>query len=157
MLRTLVLLGLATVGLLALWSRPLLVAGLGLMFGLWFLVERGRLRARLRRLAETREGDALEGFVKSLPIRELDTWVVRAVFEQVRNYLTEHPGFPLRASDQLVKDLRIDPDDLEDLAIEIAQRSGRVLDHCERNPYYNKVTTVEDIVRFFCAQPKIAA
>jgi hypothetical protein len=49
----------------------------------------------------------------------------------------------------------VDAEDLDDvLAAEIAQRTGRSLSGSENNPYYGKVVTVEDLIRFFCAQPK---
>ena len=94
----------------------------------------------------------------ALPVRELDTLVVRAVFEEVRNHITADGGIPvpLRPSDRLADDLRIDPDDLDDLAHQIAQRSGRKRGESTANPYYDKVATVEDLIRFFCAQPKDA-
>jgi hypothetical protein len=54
----------------------------------------------------------------------------------------------------LEHDLRIDADDLEEVvAVEIAERAGRSLQDTTRNPYFKRVHTVKDLVRFFCAQP----
>jgi hypothetical protein len=113
---------------------------------------------RLRTIGESRAGDSICTFVRALAIRELDTWVVRAVFEQLQNHLRDsYAQFPLRPSDHLFEDLRIDPDDLdEELLGQIAQRSGRSLSDCRANPYHGKVATVEDLIRFLCAQPKNA-
>jgi hypothetical protein len=59
----------------------------------------------------------------------------------------------VRASDSLLNDLKNDSDDVEDLLLDIAERSGRSLDKTENNPYYGKVRTVSDLVFFINAQP----
>ena len=52
--------------------------------------------------------------------------------------------------------LEIDDEDLDmDLVAEIGQRTGRSMENAEKNPYYGKVSTVEDLVLFFNLQPKI--
>jgi len=113
-------------------------------------------RMRLRAIAQSRPGESICTYSRALPIRELDAWLVRAVFEQLQPYLPNgQSSFPIRPADRLVEDLRVDSDDLDDvLAPEIAQRTGRSLADCTKNPYYGKVVTVEDLIRFFCAQPK---
>lgn len=114
-----------------------------------------RHRRRLARLAESRPDESICTFVRALPIRELDTWVVRATFESLRQHLRGmHDAFPLRPSDLLVHDLRMDPEDLEDLVIEIAGRAGRNLKGAKANPYFDRVVTVEDLINFLCAQPR---
>ncbi len=69
-----------------------------------------------------------------------------------------HPSFPVRASDRLMEDLRLDDDDLDfDLAMQIEQRTGRSLDQTKTNPLLGKVKTVRDLVLFFNAQPRRSA
>lgn len=135
------------------WPIPTLVASAGLVAAT--VVCNVRERRRLAALAELRPGESICSFTRALPIRELDTWVVRATFERIQTHLRDlHVEFPVRPSDRLVADLKIDPEDLGDLAVEIATRSGRTMEGCPANPYYDKVTTVEDLIDFMCAQPK---
>jgi hypothetical protein len=140
----------------AVWAKPLpVLAGLAavVLFG---AIVTHRQRRRLLAKAQSRAGESICSFARALPIHELDSWVVRAVFEQLQLYVLDAKSrFPIRPSDRLVDDLLVDAEDLDDvLAPEIAQRTGRSLSGPENNPYYGKVVTVEDLVRFFCAQPK---
>jgi len=48
---------------------------------------------------------------------------------------------------------QIDPEDFEDIVVEIADRVGRRLDDYERNPYYARSSTVPGLIEFLCAQP----
>lgn len=121
------------------------------------VVENKRRKAQLIALAESRSGESICEFARSFERKEIDTWVVRAVYEQLQRYLGEDPSVPIRATDRLKEDLPIDSEDLElDLMAEIAQRTGRSLDNTIANPYYDKVRTVGDFVLFFNAQPRNA-
>lgn len=71
----------------------------------------------------------------------------------MRSYV---PAFPVRASDSLVNDLRIDSEDVEDLLVDIAARSGHSLDETQSNPFYGKIDTVRDLVLFINSQPRTA-
>ncbi|HWM69920.1 MAG TPA: hypothetical protein VNO35_25310 [Steroidobacteraceae bacterium] len=119
------------------------------------IVEHKRHKARLRLLAESRSGESICEFARSFERKEIDTWVVRAVYEQLQRYLGGDLPVPIRATDRLKEDLPIDTEDLEmDLMAEISQRAGRSLSNTTANPYYDKVKTVGDLVLFFDAQPK---
>ena len=107
---------------------------------------------RLRRLADQRSGETICHFARSLDYRRLDTKIMRAVYEGVQPYLI--PAFPIRASDDLDQTYRIDREDLDELAYEIAGRCGRSVDGFEQNPYYGRVSTVSELIEFLCAQPK---
>jgi hypothetical protein len=121
------------------------------------VVENRRYRGRLRRLVESRAGESICEFAQSFECHSVDTWVVRAVYEQLQDYLGGSPAVPIRAIDRLKDDLPIDMEDIEmDLAAQIAQRAGRSLTDTTANPYYAKIETVEDLVLFFNAQPKVA-
>jgi acyl carrier protein len=61
-------------------------------------------------------------------------------------------AFPVRASDVLLAELGIDSDDLEDLIVDVVERTGRSLDRAEHNPFFGKVRTVRDLVSFVDAQ-----
>jgi hypothetical protein len=89
-------------------------------------------------------------YARSFDFRHTETLAMRAVFEELQPLVE----FPIRASHRLVEDLRLDGEDLNlDFAPIIAQRLRRTLDGSEKNPYYGRVHTVEDLVRFMEAQP----
>jgi len=114
-----------------------------------------RHKARLKFLRESRPGESICEFSRSFDTKEIDTWVVRAVYEQLQGYLGGDPPVPIRATDRLNEDLPIDSEDLEiDVMNQIAQRTGRSLKNTPANPYFDKVRTVGDLVRFVNAQPK---
>lgn len=141
-----------------LWRQPIATGLVTVAVIVWSMMSSRRDRQSIRLLAEARPRDSLCTFVRALPVRELDTWVIRAAYDGVRDYLsiTGIPNFPLRPSDGLVEDLKIDPDELEDLATEIAKRAGRAPEWREINPYLGRVVSVEDLVKFVCAQPRSA-
>lgn len=114
-----------------------------------------RNKARLKFLAESRSRESICEFARSFERKEIDTWVVRAVYEQLQGHLGGNSPVPIRAIDRLTEDLPIDTEDLEmDVMAEISQRTGRSLKNTTANPYYDKVKTVGDLVLFFNAQPK---
>lgn len=114
-------------------------------------------RRKLQALASQRSDESICAFARSFDARAVDTWVVRAVYEQLQAELHDlSPKFPVRASDDLLHHLMLDPDDLDlSLAPDIAQRTGRSLDDTGRNPYFANVHTVKDLVLFFNAQPRV--
>ncbi len=62
--------------------------------------------------------------------------------------------FPIRASDNLWKDLLIDEDGLDiDMIEYLPPLNGRTTVEMEKNPYFGHVQTVEDLVLFFNALP----
>jgi hypothetical protein len=63
---------------------------------------------------------------------------------------------PIRSADRIEEDLWIDPEDIEDLVREVAERSRHSLVNVESNPYYSRVETVGDLVRFVTLQPRLA-
>jgi hypothetical protein len=113
-------------------------------------------RARLEKIAMLRSDQDIGTFAKSFDFRSVDTWVIRAVYEQLQNYLASFvPKFPISAEDRLKEDLCIDVDDF-DLGEEIEQRCGRLLEGSQTNPLYGKVYTVRDLVLYFNSQPSVA-
>ena len=112
--------------------------------------ERSRQSERVANLPQ----DATCSYARSFDFREVDTFVMRAVYEELQPLVE----FPIQASHRLVEDLRLDGEDLNlDFAPIIAQRLRRTLDGSEKNPYYGRVHTVEDLVRFMEAQPSDGA
>lgn len=151
----LVLLGIV-LGLL--WSIPYLLLLIPAFFVLSFFDKRKRER-HFKSLLKDRDNDSICTFSRHFEFRAIDTWVIRAVYEQLQNYLNgEKEGFPIRPTDDVFKDLMIDDEDFEyDLVEEIAERTGRSLENAESNPYYGKANIVENLVYFFNEQPKTNA
>jgi acyl carrier protein len=140
-------------------SVPLVASIVLALLSLAFFLARQQTKRgekQLRALAEMRAGESICEFAREFDIREVDSWIVRAVYEQIQGQLQHvHSSFPVRASDRLKEDLHLDDDDLDmDLAVQIEQRTGRSIDDTNANPYFGKVKTVRDLVLFFQFQPK---
>jgi hypothetical protein len=129
------------------WKVPWYVS-VGVVTGVAVWVRIDQLKRR--RIAEERSRESLCTFARSFDYRVVDTWIIRAVYEQ----LQPAAGFPVRRSDNFRRNLHLDGDDIDEIAEEIAQRTGRPLTNCEQNPWYSKVETVADMLEFFMCQPK---
>jgi len=105
-----------------------------------------------KRMREERAHESICTFARALPARHHDTTVVRAVYEEFERTLR----IPVRPSDDLAKDLRLHPDDRDDIALKVARRAGRSLAEPERNPLFDRVKTVADVISFLEHQPKSA-
>jgi hypothetical protein len=117
------------------------------------VVEATFRRRRMRRLAEERRGESICTFARALNPRAVDPCVIRAVHDELQPYaMAGRLAVPLRPTDRLYEELGVDPEELEDVARDIADRTGRPLIGAERNPV-RPVVTVGDLVRFFTHQP----
>lgn len=90
-------------------------------------------------------------FARTFERRSVDTWILRATYEQ----LSESHGQPIRADDHLL-DL-LDAEEIDFDVAELAARCGRSLDQPAANPFYENLTTVRDLVRFLDHQPMLPA
>ena len=138
------------------WST---LTGVVLFTVFFVLVSRHGLRgrSRIQDVAVSRNGQSICAFARDFDPRAVDTWIIRAVYEQIQNELKGvHQPFAVRADDRLKEDLLLDDDAVDmDLANEIAMRAGRSLAHTKNNPYFGKVKTVRDLVLFVNTQPTI--
>ena len=116
----------------------------------WVAVGSILLHRHFKRLSEDRKEESICTFARALPAREHDTWVVRAVYEELSSLVR----VPIRPNDALEKDLNIDPEDQDEAALEIARRAGRSMDNTKGNPLFGRVVTVADMIEFFEQQPK---
>ncbi|RQO81616.1 hypothetical protein [Acidovorax sp. FJL06] len=138
-----------------LWVHPFAVGGSALALG-GLVAALGRREAlRLARLAQSRAGESICQFARSIDCRRVDTWVVRAVYEELQGSLSSAEPVPLRVTDHLQRDLRLDADDLDDLIVDMAQRARRCLAHTSANPLFGKVATVGELVEFLHVQPRL--
>jgi len=112
-------------------------------------------KRRLRNLALERKGEDIGTFARSFEFRKIDTWIIRAVYEELLEYRYFKEGVaPIRASDNLRKDIRID-DELIEIFDIVIQRTNRTPDDMESNPYYASLSTVKDLVLFLDYQPRV--
>ena len=148
---------LGTLALVGYWfySSPL-NATIG--FGSITLFVAGSMIIEGRRVARIRQDrdDTIGDFRRSFDLRQIDPWIIRATYEAFGAWFdAKQSKFPLRASDLIYDDFKIDWEDLDDLLREVAQRAGYDISRCEANPLYGNVRTVEDFVKFVTHQPKI--
>jgi hypothetical protein len=116
-----------------------------------------REKRRFEGMCSIRDEESICTFARSFSTRHVDTWVIRAAHQEIQQLMKSYvPAFAVRASDLLLDDLHIDSDDIEDLLVDIAARSGHSLDGTENNPFYGKINTVRDLVLFINAQPRLA-
>jgi hypothetical protein len=150
----------------------LLVLSVGYLYELWYhpfvvgiatvvvvalgVRNRRRMKRHLTALAQARQGESICEFSRAFDMRNTDTWVIRAVYEQLQHQLRRvYPSFPVRATDRLIEDLMLDPDDIDmDIAVDVIQRTGRSWRNGKTNPYFGRVQTAHDLVQFWCAQKK---
>ena len=135
----------------------LVLLGIFLLLVIWSFLEKPKIDIYFENLYNSRRALSICDFAKEFNCREIDTWIVRAVYEEVQEYLATDKHLPLKSTDNLKTDLHLDDDDLDiDLAEQISQRTGRTMNNCEKNPYYGKVHTLRDLVLFFSHQDKNA-
>jgi hypothetical protein len=142
----------AALALIGYWAPAVLavLGGVGMACSIGTLADDRRLAS----LAARREGESICTFVRAFDYRAVDTWILRAVYEELQTYGRFRGGvLPLRRTDDLEHTLGIDPEDLGDSAYTIATRAGRSMDGCEVNPLWGRVNTVGDLVQFLMAQP----
>ena len=136
------------------WKAPAILLIIPVI-GIWSYLDTNKWKKKLSNMAIERKDCDIGTFAKSFDYRKIDTWIIRAVYEEVQNYISrENIKVPILASDRLIKDLGIDPEDLNEYLMEvIAQRTGRTFDDYEKNPYFNNLNTVSDLVGYFNYQP----
>ena len=101
--------------------------------------------------AADRPGESICTFVRALDYRAIDTWIIRAVYEE----LNKDWNLPIRPSDRFSEDFGIVDEDLDDLAEVAAYRCGRSLEDTASNPMADKVVTVRDLILFLGHQPRL--
>ena len=132
----------------------LVLLGMTALVIVWSYIEKPRTDKFYEKLCSKRQGLSICDFSKEFNPKEIDTWVIRATYEQIQENIPFDREVPIRGEDKLQDDLGFDDDDLDlDLAEQISQRTGRTLKGCENNPYFGKVHTVKDLVLFFNNQP----
>lgn len=133
-----------------------ITAFLAVAFCLQVAVTNRREKRKFAEMCNVRDDESIGTFARSFSTRHVDTWVIRAAHQEIQQLVKSYiPAFPVRASDSLVDDLHFDSDDIDDLLVDVASRSGHSLDETGRNPFYGRVKTVRDLVLFVNAQPRL--
>jgi len=136
----------------------LVIAGIALLVIVWSAIDQPKVERHFHNLCKERNGLSICEFAREFDPKVVDTWIIRAVYEQLQAALPTKENVPIKASDGLFNTLMLDEDDLDlDLVEEIAQRTSRSLEGYESNPYYGKVTTARNLVLFFNHQPRASA
>ncbi len=132
----------------------LYIIGALIAFGIIYTIIDNR---RMTRIAEERGLPDICGFARSFNYREIDTKIIREVWNEVHDNLGEFNGtkFPIRANDLFEETYKLDPEDLEYAYWAIADKLGISTDNPEKNPYWNKVKSVHDLVQFLHHQPRV--
>lgn len=114
-------------------------------------------RMKMRGIVSERSEESICTFVRQFDVRNTDTWILRAVYEEFSEELRiDGKPFPVHADDLWLDDLLIDPEEMDDFHLKnIAYRSRRSLSESENNPLYGKVNTIRDIVHFLEFQPQL--
>ena len=134
------------------------IAGIILLVMVWSKIEQPKVEKYFLDLCRDRDELSICEFAREFDPKIVDTWIIRAVYEQLQVALPTERKVPIKASDKLFETLMLDEDDLDlDLTEEIAQRTGRTLESYEINPYYGKVTTARNLVLFFNHQARANA
>ncbi len=124
----------------------------------FYIYDKPKYEQHFNKLVKARRSLSICDFAREFDPKEIDTWVIRATYEEVQKILGLKISFPIKGSDNLKEDLLLDDDDLDiDLVEMIAQRTGRTLNNYENNPYYGEVTTVKKLVLFMNSQAKANA
>lgn len=149
-----VFLVLACGGFYILWLHPLLTAfAVVLVIGLG-VYEHVKEKLYFKKLMRQRQGESLCTFSRAENLTGIDTFILRAVYEEIQIEIPPQQNFPLRWSDNLYSGLHLQGDNVEELIERVAQRTGRCIKHTELNPLFGKIHTVGDLIVFFNHQSK---
>ncbi len=112
---------------------------------------------RMRKIARNRGKPDICTYARSFDFRNTDTKVMREVYHSVQEWVGRYDGtpFPVQSEDSFKHLYNMDPDDLDDIYLEIAEKLGISTEEAEKNPYYERVETVKDLVLFLNNQPKL--
>lgn len=145
-------------GLLAAAARWPAVAGVLLVFVAVGVVGGRHHRRWVAALAAARAGEDIGTYARAFDRRfpGFDPWVARAVWDALRADLAAGAAaIPIRPTDDLTRDLRLDSDDLAfDVLAQVASRTGRDLRAAPYRVPPPRVNTVADLVAFVAGLPR---
>ncbi len=112
---------------------------------------------RMKKIAFDRGEADICKYARSFDYRKIDTKIMREVWSEVQACLAKYDGkpFPVKSSDLFKETYHLDADDLDDAYLAVANRLGINTENPEKNPYWNNVTSVKNLVLFLHNQPKL--
>jgi len=144
--------GLLVSGAIYVCMTQLLVLVVVLIFAVLLLVASAIDAWRERTFGTKTIPTSICTFAREFDCRAIDTWIIRAVFDEFSKYSVQS----FRADENILVNLKVDSEDFEDIVFDVAERTGRSMDDYESNPFYDRITTVRGLVNFFVNQPKLA-
>ena len=112
---------------------------------------------RMKRLSSERGEVDICKYARSFDYRNVDTIIMREVWNELHLWLGKYDGkpFPIEAEDMFEATYKMAPEDLDDIYWAVADRLGISAESSEINPYFNKVTSVKNLVMFLHHQPRV--
>lgn len=141
--------------LLAIWLKPILLMGLVTLAFLGVAEHFTRSR-HIKRLAEKRRGESICQFARTFPRREVNTWVIRAVYEALHDYLGRRIAHTSRRSSAKGPACGW-RGPLPRPAPPHRSAMRPLPEGTGLNPWFGKVHRVQDLVRFLDHQPRLAS
>ncbi len=112
---------------------------------------------RMKKIRMKRGEENICKFARDFDYRSIDTKIMREVWNEVQLTLGKFEGkpFPVQSEDLFEQTYKMDHDDLDDIYWTVADKLGIETENTEENPYYEKVTSVKNLVLFLHNQPRI--
>ncbi len=108
-------------------------------------------RNRRARMNEARSGTNEDTFVNSLVIYGFDPMISRNTYRYLQD--TQKVSFPIEAGDLLDEDLGLDNADIEESIRDLMANTSRLY---QPGLQHDPLVTVEDLVRFIQASPRLS-
>lgn len=133
----------------------LIIIGLIIAGAIYTIIE----HRRMKKIAVERGEPNICEYARSFDYREIDTKILREVWNELQKCLGKLEGkpFPIKADDMFKATYNLDPDDLDEVYWAVADKLGIDTENPENNPYWNKVTSVKNLVLFLHNQPRLKA
>jgi hypothetical protein len=125
----------------------------GIFLILFAIITFGTIKQRkwVKKMLRERAGESICTFARSLPAKHHDTRIVRVVYETFSKSLE----IPIRPEDT-AETWELDPDDYENLVIEMAETLGKTLKNAQDNPFYDAAESVAGVINFLENQPPVS-
>lgn len=135
-------------------STLLIICGSILVVVIWSIIG----HVRMKKIATERGDPNICEYARSFDYRSVDTKIIREVWNEVQLNLGKFGGkpFPVKAEDMFDGTYNMHPDDLDEIYWSVAHRLGIDTEQPEKNPYFNQVTSVKNLVLFLHNQPRIS-
>jgi hypothetical protein len=108
-------------------------------------------RNRRMRMNEERSGVNEDTFVAFLATYGFDANIARTTYRYLQE--KQRVSFPIKAGDLLDEDLGLDSEDIKESVLDLITINNRL--H-QPGLYYSPLVTVEDLVRFIQASPRLS-